>query len=97
MTGKRTINKAACKRLAGEVRTELGLDTMQALDPWQLAELYGVRVLALGSLPLDQAVRDHFHNVRPHAFSGALLHTATVRLSSRTTHTPRAPTLDDEP
>ncbi|BBY17124.1 ImmA/IrrE family metallo-endopeptidase [Mycolicibacterium litorale] len=73
MTGKRTINKAACKRLAGEVRTELGLDTMQALDPWQLAELYGVRVLALGSLPLDQAVRDHFHNVRPHAFSGALL------------------------
>ena len=48
MTAKRTINKAACKRLAGEVRAELGLEPMDALDPWQLAELYGVRVLALG-------------------------------------------------
>ncbi|MEP9362199.1 ImmA/IrrE family metallo-endopeptidase [Nocardioides sp. CN2-186] len=73
MTGKRTINKAACKRLAGEVRAELGLEPMEALDPWQLAELYGVRVLALGQLPLDHAVRDHFHNVRPEVFSGALL------------------------
>lgn len=73
MTGKRTINKAACKRLAGEVRAELGLEPMDALDPWQLAELYGVRVLALGQLPLDHAVRDHFHSVRPEVFSGALL------------------------
>jgi len=73
MTGKRTINKAACKRLAGEVRAELGLEPMEALDPWQLAELYGVRVLALGQLPLDHAVREHFHRVRPEVFSGALL------------------------
>jgi Zn-dependent peptidase ImmA (M78 family) len=73
VSAKRTINKAACKRLAGEVRAELGLDAMHALDPWQLAELYGVRVLALGDLPLDHEVRDHFHNVRPHVFSGALL------------------------
>lgn len=80
MTGKRTINKAACKRLAGEVRAELGLEPMDALDPWQLAELYGVRVLALGQLPLDHAVRDHFHSVRPEVFSGALLphHTGAV-------------------
>lgn len=73
MTGKRTINKAACKRLAGEVRAELGLEPMEALDPWELAELYGVRVLALGQLPLDHAVREHFHRVRPEVFSGALL------------------------
>ena len=73
MTAKRTINKAACKRLAGEVRAELGLEPMDALDPWQLAELYGVRVLALGQLPLDHTIRDHFHNVRPEVFSGALL------------------------
>lgn len=73
MTAKRTINKAACKRLAGEVRAELGLEPMDALDPWQLAELYGVRVLALGQLPLDHAIRDHFHSVRPEVFSGALL------------------------
>lgn len=46
---------------------------MDALDPWQLAELYGVRVVALGKLPLDHAIRDHFLNVRPHVFSGALL------------------------
>ena len=73
MTGKRTINKAACKRLAGEVRAELGLEPMDALDPWQLAELYGVPVVALGALPLDSSIREHFHNVRPHVFSGALL------------------------
>lgn len=73
MTGKRTINKAACKRLAGEVRAELGLEPMDALDPWQLAELYGVPVVALGALPLDHSIRDHFHNVRPQVFSGALL------------------------
>lgn len=73
MSGKRTINKAACKRLAGEVRAELGLDPMQALNPWQLAELYGIPVVALGDLPLDHAIRDHFHAVRPEVFSGALL------------------------
>lgn len=73
MTSTHTINKAACKRLAGEVRAELGLESMQALDPWQLAELYGVRVVTLGALPLDHAIRDHFHNVRPHVFSGALV------------------------
>jgi Zn-dependent peptidase ImmA (M78 family) len=73
VTGKRTINKAACKRLAGEVRSELGLEPMDALDPWQLAELYGVRVVALGALPLDHSIREHFHNVRPQVFSGALL------------------------
>lgn len=72
MTGKR-INKAACKRLAGEVRSELGLKPLDALDPWQLADLYGVRVLALGDLPLEDSIRNHFHNVRPDVFSGALL------------------------
>ncbi|HSX65924.1 ImmA/IrrE family metallo-endopeptidase [Nocardioides sp.] len=67
------INKAACKRLAVEVRAELGLDPMQALNPWDLAELYGIRVVALGDLALDHAIRDHFHAVRPEVFSGALL------------------------
>lgn len=72
MTTKR-INKAACKRLAGEVRVELDLEPMEALDPWKLAELYGVPVMALGALPLDDVVRNYFSTVRPHAFSGALL------------------------
>ena len=73
MTDKRTINKAACKRLAGEVRAELGLGPMEALDPWQLAELYGVRVVALGALPLDHSIREQFLRVGPEVFSGALL------------------------
>lgn len=72
MSTKR-INKAACKRLAGEVRTELGLDAMEALDPWRLADLYGVSVITLGALPLDHSIRDHFYHVRPQVFSGALL------------------------
>jgi Zn-dependent peptidase ImmA (M78 family) len=67
------INKAACKRLAGEVRAELGLGPMEALDPWNLAEMYGVPVVALGDLPLDHEIREYFHSIRPHVFSGALL------------------------
>jgi Zn-dependent peptidase ImmA (M78 family) len=73
VNGKRTINKAACKRLAGEVRAELGLGPMEALDPWELAEMYGVKVVSLSALPLDHAIREHFQTVRPHVFSGALL------------------------
>lgn len=73
-----------------ELRTELGLDPMESLDPWQLAELYGVRVVALAPLPFDYAIRDHFHNVRPHVFSDALLRTAMVRSSSRTIPPPLA-------
>ncbi|WP_243073670.1 ImmA/IrrE family metallo-endopeptidase [Microbacterium sp. SS28] len=67
------INKAACKRLAGEVRAELSLGLMDPLDPWQLAEEYGVTVMALGDLPLDHHIREHFHSVRAEVFSGALL------------------------
>ena len=73
MTGKRSVNKAACKRLAAELRTEIGLERMDALDPWALAELYGITVIALGSLPLDAEIRDHFTVVRPEVFSGALV------------------------
>lgn len=74
MTGKRSINRAACKRLAGEVRAELGLNHHAgARSVAACRELYGVRVVALGSLPLDQEIRDHFHNDRPQTFSGALL------------------------
>lgn len=73
MTAKPTINKAACRRLAGEVRAELGLESMDALDPWDLAELYGVPVVSLSALPLDHDIREHFQTVRPLVFSGALL------------------------
>lgn len=73
MTGKRSYNKAACKRLAAELRTEIDLDPMDALDPWQLAKLYGIHVIPLSALPLDSAIRDHFTVTRPEVFSGALV------------------------
>lgn len=95
MTGKRSYNKAACKRLAAELRTEIDLDPMEALDPWQLAELYGIRVVALGSLSIDSAVREHFAVTRPEAFSGA----RTVRYRRRHRRERRTPvrkaTVDD--
>ncbi len=70
---KRTVNKAACKRLAGELRTEIDLDPMDALDPWKLAELYGIEVFSLSLLPVTSDVRNYFMNVRPDCFSGALV------------------------
>lgn len=73
MTGKRSVNKAACKRLAAELRAEIGLEPTDALDPWALAELYGITVISLGSLPLDNEVRYHFTVARPEVFSGALV------------------------
>lgn len=73
MTGARSINKAACKRLAGELRAEIGLEPMDALDPWKLAELYGVTVIAISSLPLSSEIRNHFTIARPDVFSGALV------------------------
>jgi Zn-dependent peptidase ImmA (M78 family) len=73
VTGTRSINKAACKRLAIELRAEIGLELMEALDPWKLAELYGITVIPLGELPLDGEVRAYFALDRPEVFSGALV------------------------
>jgi hypothetical protein len=73
MTGKRRLNKAACKRLATEVRDEVGLGPMDALDPWQLAQEYGVSVVAISELTLLAEIHEHFGNLRPEVFSGALV------------------------
>lgn len=73
MRGKRRFNKAACKRLAAEVREEAGLGLMDALDPWDLAREYGISVVSLRALPLGDRARKHFSSVRPDAFSGALV------------------------
>jgi Zn-dependent peptidase ImmA (M78 family) len=52
---------------------------MDALDPWRLAELYGIRVEALNVLPLPNDVHAaHFTVVRPEAFSGALVSIRTA-------------------
>ena len=34
---------------------------MDALDPWKLAELYGIDVIPLSTLTVNSAVRDHFN------------------------------------
>lgn len=73
MTGKRSYNKPACKRLAAELRAEIELDPTEALDPWQLAKLYGIEVIPLSTLAVDSVVREHFTVARPGVFSGALV------------------------
>jgi len=67
------INKAACKRLAAEARSELGLRPMQPLNPAELAELYGISVFALKDLPVRSEVRQYFSLTRIEVFSGALV------------------------
>ncbi len=73
MTAKCGINKAACKRLAAEVRAEINLQPMDALDPWKLADLYGVEVALLSALPIGSEIREHFTVARQDLFSGALV------------------------
>lgn len=73
MTGKRRFNKAACKRLAAEVRAEVGLDPLGALDPWEIARDYGITVVKMSALALDAGTRAYFSSVRPEVFSGALV------------------------
>jgi Zn-dependent peptidase ImmA (M78 family) len=73
VTAKRSFNKAACKRLAAEVRAEIGLRPMDALDPWKLAEVYGVEVIRLSELPVSSEIREHLTVARQDLFSGALV------------------------
>ena len=73
MTGNRSVNKAYCKRLAAELRAEIGLEPTDVLDPWRLAELYGVTVIPISALQVSSEIRDHFSIARPDMFSGALV------------------------
>jgi Zn-dependent peptidase ImmA (M78 family) len=73
MTEKCPIGKAACKRLAAELRTEIDLQPMDPLDPWQLAGLYGIEVIRLSQLPVNREVREYFTNAQREVFSGALV------------------------
>lgn len=72
--------KAEAKRLALDVRAELGIDVFAPLDPYALAELYGIEVCDLShpALPAD-AVR-HFTGPAAPTFSGALLAVGTGRV-----------------
>lgn len=67
------MNKAALKRLALELRSELDLTAHDPFDPLTLAELYGVEVVQLSTLECSPAALGHFQIDRPDIFSGALV------------------------
>lgn len=69
--------KAEAGRLALEVRRELGIDAEARFDPYQLADLYGIRVLRLSDLDCATAL-EHFSEMRPDVFSGAVLPIGTA-------------------
>ena len=75
--------KAKLEALALEVRAEFGLGLNERLDPYQLAEEYGISVYAIDTLPevgcSEQAIQ-HFLENRPAVWSAALVAVGTGRL-----------------
>jgi hypothetical protein len=67
--------KAEAKRLALELRRELGLNAHEPFDPYAFAELYGIKVIRLSEL--SGPARDHFLRSSGSALSGALIPVAT--------------------
>jgi len=63
--------KAEAKRLALELRAELGLDADCPFDPYAFADEYGIRVVRLSEL--DGPGRDYFLKRDGSALSGALI------------------------
>lgn len=67
------MNKSALKRLAVELRTEVGCGPHDRFDPYRLADLYGVAVHRLSDLDCSDAALTHFRVTRSDVFSGALV------------------------
>lgn len=68
--------KTHAKRLALEVRAELGLDASVRFDPYELAVEYGIPVYTLSDLALHEDARQagaHYALDRPSTFSAALI------------------------
>lgn len=65
--------KKEAKDLALEVREELGTDVFAPMDPYALAELYGIEVFDLSHPALPPESVRHLTEVRPHVFSAALV------------------------
>jgi len=72
MTLRRGFRKEA-RALSLEVRAELGTEVFAPLDPYALAELYGIEVFDLRNPVLPQESVRHLTEVRPHVFSAALV------------------------
>lgn len=86
------INKSELERMAIEVRAELGLDAFVPLDPYALAELYGVaihRLDALASAGCQEESLQYFLEQRPDAWSAALIPVGTgAFILENTAHQP---------
>jgi IrrE N-terminal-like domain len=75
--------KEEAKRLALEVRAELGLGSREPLDSRELANLYGIRIFPLhelGAFDCPAEAVAHFAQVREETFSAALIPLGTARL-----------------
>ncbi|GAB3584307.1 hypothetical protein GCM10027445_60330 [Amycolatopsis endophytica] len=72
MTLRRGFKKEA-RALALEVREELGVEVFAPLDPWALAELYGIEVHDLSNPILPRDSVRYLTEERPHVFSAALV------------------------
>lgn len=88
----RRWTKAKLENLALEVRGELGLGRNDPLDPYRLADEYGIPIYPIDSLPefgcSERAIR-HFAENRPKAWSVALIPVGTSRLIiENTAHAP---------
>ncbi|MGI5243148.1 ImmA/IrrE family metallo-endopeptidase [Dactylosporangium sp. CA-139066] len=87
------MSKAELARRAVEVRTELGLTEFVKLDPYALAEVYGIAVHQLHSLVVtgcpDMTVQ-FFTQERPEVWSAALVPDGTGHLIvENTAHQPQ--------
>ncbi|MFI6130058.1 ImmA/IrrE family metallo-endopeptidase [Micromonospora sp. NPDC051141] len=67
------MNKAALKRMAIELREEVGIGVHDVFDPYELAKLYGVKVIPMSSSGCSEEALHHFQVNRPDVFSGALV------------------------
>jgi Zn-dependent peptidase ImmA (M78 family) len=63
--------KTEAKRLALELRAEIGLDAHSPFNPYAFADEYGIPVVQLSNL--DVPARDHFLRADGSALSGALV------------------------
>lgn len=63
--------KAEAKRLALELRAEIGLDAHSPFNPYAFADEHGIPVVQLSNL--DGPARDHFLRADGSALSGALI------------------------
>ncbi|TNC28455.1 ImmA/IrrE family metallo-endopeptidase [Amycolatopsis alkalitolerans] len=65
--------KKEARQLALEVREELGTEVFAPLDPYALAELYGVEIFDLTQPGLPPESVRYLTELRPHVFSAALI------------------------